>query len=253
MNACQKGIGGYPIIPDYGAENGFLYALRCSLKGDMFFGQKVVRDVEGKDLANALEFQFTYAKKVCECLEKRFVDNTILNCVKILVPTQHPSHERLLKDYGEKECDNIVAFYGMPKNVDGLCFAPIINGVDFRNEFKMFKRQAGVDFAKMSLVETMSLLANNNMWKDAFPNILRVGQIALVQCCSSAICERGFSARTKIKTKWRNRMEIESLDDLLRIAIEGWDQMDFSKAMELWKSKANRHLFTQGGMESIEP
>ena len=67
----------------------------------------------------------------------------------------------------------------------------------------------------------------------------------MVQCCSSAICECGFSARTKIKTKWRNRMEIESLDNLLRIAIEIWDQMDFSKAMELWKSKANRHLLPE--------
>ena len=47
-------------------------------------------------------------------------------------------------------------------------------------------------------------------------------------------------------------MEIESLDALLKIAIEGGDQMDFSKAMELWKCKANRHLFTQEGMDSID-
>ena len=103
LNACQKGIGEYPIIPNYGADNGFLYALRCSLKGDMFFGQKVVRDVEGKDLANVLEFQFTYAKKFTIALRSallitlHFVDNTVLNCVKNLVPTLNPSHERLFK------------------------------------------------------------------------------------------------------------------------------------------------------------
>ncbi|MCO5558284.1 hypothetical protein L7F22_011863 [Adiantum nelumboides] len=111
-----------------------------------------------------------------------------------------------------------------------------------------FKRQANIDVAKMSLIEVASLLANNVCWKDAYPNLLKVAEIALVQCCSTAICERGFSARTKIKNKWRNRMETESLDALMRICIEGQVEMDFSIAMEIWKSISKRHLFTTEGI-----
>ncbi|MCO5553189.1 hypothetical protein L7F22_006710 [Adiantum nelumboides] len=252
LNAAQRGIGGYLIMPDYGSKNGYMHALRASLKGDLFFGQSITRDVEGVDLHKALDFQFKYAKKLCECLEKRFVDNSILHAIKILVPAQHPMHERLLKEYGNDECDKIASFYGDAKKVGHVSFAPIIDGDAFKVEFRKFKRQAGIDYSLMSLIEAASLLVNNATWKDVFPNISKVSQIALVQCCRSAICERGFSARTKIKTKWRNRLEIESLNALMTIAIEGKDDLDLSNAMELWKSDTNRHLFTQGGMPSID-
>ncbi|MCO5595157.1 hypothetical protein L7F22_049196 [Adiantum nelumboides] len=252
LNASQRGIGGYLIMPDYGAKKGYMYTLRTSLKADLFFGQKITRDVEGVDLQKALDFQFKYAKKLCECLEKRFVENSILHAIKILVPAQHPMHERLLKEYGNDECDKVASFYDDAKKVGNVSFAPIIDGDAFKVEFRKFKLQAGIDFSKMSLVEMASLLANNATWKDVFPNILKVSQIALVQCCSSAICERGFSARTKIKTKWRNRLEIESLNALMMISIESKDDLDLSNAMELWKSDTNRHLFTQGGMSTID-
>ncbi|KAI5065389.1 hypothetical protein GOP47_0020084 [Adiantum capillus-veneris] len=251
LNAAQRGIGGYPIMPDYGATNGYMYALRTSLKGDMFFGQKIMRDVEGVDLQNALDFQFKYAKKLCESLEKCFVDNSTLHAIKILVPAQHPMHERLLKEYGNDECDTIALFYGIAKRVANMSFAPIIDGEAFKVEFRKFKRQEGIDFAKMSLMEVASLLANNAIWKDAFPNILKVCQIALMQCCSIAICEQGFSARTKIKNKWRNRLEIERLNALMVISIEGRDEFDFSNAMEIWKSETSRHLFTQEGSQPL--
>ncbi|MCO5579798.1 hypothetical protein L7F22_033660 [Adiantum nelumboides] len=64
LNAAQRGIDGYPIMPDYDAKNGYVHALRTSLKKDMFFGQKIIRDVEGVDLHKVLDFQFKYAKKL---------------------------------------------------------------------------------------------------------------------------------------------------------------------------------------------
>ncbi|KAH7352083.1 hypothetical protein KP509_19G029200 [Ceratopteris richardii] len=218
LNAAQQGIGEFPIIPEYGAKN---------------------------------DFQFKYAKKLCQSLEKRFVDNSIMHAVKILVPAQHPLHERLLKEYGKTECEKIVDFYGNAKLLENVLIAPIIDGEAFKTEFRKFKHHAKVDFAKMSLIEVASMLANNSTWNYAYPNILKVIQIALVQCCSIAICERGFSARTQIKSKWRNRLDIESLNALMTIVIEGKEDYDFSNAMELWKAETNRHLSTQGGFSRI--
>ncbi|MCO5556941.1 hypothetical protein L7F22_010496 [Adiantum nelumboides] len=252
LNASQKGVGDFPIMPEYGSENGFLHALRSSLRGDMFFGQKIMRDVEGGDLMRALQFQFAYAQKLCESLEKRFVDNSILRCLKIMVPAQHPIHEKALKDFGMSECAEIVCFYGEEKNVDGKIYAPLIDGNSFKDEFRKFKRQAAIDFAKMGLCHVTSLLASNDSLKDMYPNVLKVAQIALVQCCSTAVCERGFSSRTKIKNKWRNRLEIESLDALLVISIEGDEGMDFSNAMDIWKKLARRHLFAANGSTTID-
>ncbi|KAH7373883.1 hypothetical protein KP509_17G078700 [Ceratopteris richardii] len=251
LNAAQQGIGEFPIIPEYGVKNGYMYAFRSSMKGDMFFGQKVKKDIEGADLQTALDFQFNYAKKLCQSLKKHFVDNCIMHAVKILVPTQHPLHERLLKEYGKIECIKIVDFYGNAKLLENVLIVPIIDGETFKTEFRKFKHHAKVDFAKTSLIEVASMLENNSIWKYAYPNILKVIQIALVQCCNIAICERGFSARTHIKSKWRNRLDIESLDALMTIVIEGKEDYDFSNAMELWKAETNRNLVTQGVLTNL--
>ncbi|MCO5566942.1 hypothetical protein L7F22_020625 [Adiantum nelumboides] len=150
------------------------------------------------------------------------------------------------------ECAEIVCFYGEEKNVDGKRYAPLIDGNSFKDEFRKFKRQAAIDFAKMGLCHVTSLLASNDSLKDMYPNVLKVAQIALVQCCSTAVCERGFSSRTKIKNKWRNRLEIESLDALLVISIEGDEGMDFSYAMDIWKKLVRRHLFAANGSTTID-
>ncbi|KAI5071611.1 hypothetical protein GOP47_0013862 [Adiantum capillus-veneris] len=220
LNASQRGVGNYPIIPEYGPEKGHLHDLRCSLRGHVFFSQKVMRDADGSDMMHALDFQFSYARR--------------LACTT---------------SYAWK---TIVAFYGVEITVNNTKYPPLINGDAFKDEFRKFKRQAGIDFAKMSLIEVASLLANNDTWKDMYPNVLKVAQVALVQCCSIAICERGFSARTKIKTKWRNRMETEILDALMRIAIEGQADMDFSSAIEMWKNLAKRHLFAPEGLSKVD-
>lgn len=83
-NVAQRGDGGYPIIPEYGVDR----ILRSLLRGDMLYCQKIIRDVEGMDLTNTLDFQLKYAKKLCACLEKRFVDNFVMHCIKILAIPQ---------------------------------------------------------------------------------------------------------------------------------------------------------------------
>ncbi|MCO5581675.1 hypothetical protein L7F22_035564 [Adiantum nelumboides] len=199
LNAAQRGIGGYLIMPDYGSKNGYMHALRASLKGDLFFGQSITRDVEGVDLHKALDFQFKYAKKLCECLEKRFVDNSILHAIKILVPAQHPMHERLLKEYGNDECDKIASFYGDAKKVGHVSFAPIIDGDAFKVEFRKFKRQAGIDYSQMSLIEAASLLVNNATWKDVFPNISKFPKLLLFNVVEVLFVKEDLVPALKLK------------------------------------------------------
>ncbi|MCO5608432.1 hypothetical protein L7F22_062642 [Adiantum nelumboides] len=82
-------------------------------------------------------------------------------------------HERFLKDYGNEECEKIASFYGVGKMVGNVLFAPIVDAESCKVEFRNFKRHAGIDFSKMSLIEVSSLLANNVTWKDMYPNIIK--------------------------------------------------------------------------------
>jgi len=56
--------------------------------------------------------------------------------------------------------------------------------------------------------------------KEAFPTLLKVLQIALTICVSSASCERSFSALKRIKTYLRSTMQEERLVNLAVLSVE---------------------------------
>ena len=60
----------------------------------------------------------------------------------------------------------------------------------------------------------------------------------------TADVERTFSQLKIIKTRLRNRMKENTLDSLLRIAIEGPPTSEFpvADAVKLWAAKKNRRL-----------
>ena len=67
--------------------------------------------------------------------------------------------------------------------------------------------------------------------KEAFPTLLRLLQIALTICESSASCERSFSALKRIKTYLRSTMHEERLINLAVLSVE----RDISQTLNLEK------------------
>ena len=65
--------------------------------------------------------------------------------------------------------------------------------------------------------------------KEAFPTWLRILQIALTICVSSASCERSFSALKWIKTYLRSTMQEKRLVNLALLSVE----QEISRALNL--------------------
>ncbi|MCO5586280.1 hypothetical protein L7F22_040219 [Adiantum nelumboides] len=253
-NALTFDVDGYAFLPEHGPDKGHLFTLRGALRGKKFFDIEIDRDIFGADLTSALDFQISFATEIIANLEARFADNSILSKLRILVPAQHPVLEKALRDYGKSEAQEIASFYGKEKALELINFPSLIDENDFLSEFRSFKTQAAIDWVRFSLPDVASAIACNATWRDSYPNILTVCQIALVQCSSNAICERGFSTRTLIKTKLRNSMEIRSLDALMKIAIEGPFKLcdaELEESIVLWGAKAHRHLYTVQGICSL--
>ena len=57
--------------------------------------------------------------------------------------------------------------------------------------------------------------------KEQVPNHATLVELLLVFPVSNATVERGFSAMKRIKSDWRNRLNEETLDNLMRISIDG--------------------------------
>ena len=53
------------------------------------------------------------------------------------------------------------------------------------------------------------------------PNLLKIVEIILCLPMSSAICERGFSCASRIKSTWRSSLTTHQLNNLLIVSIEG--------------------------------
>jgi TnpA family transposase len=71
--------------------------------------------------------------------------------------------------------------------------------------------------------------------------------IGLIQCSSTAACERGFNRLYLIKNKFRKRLKNNAIDALIRISIKGpkLEEHDFNASLLLWQeSKAYCHIFT---------
>ncbi|MCO5607521.1 hypothetical protein L7F22_061718 [Adiantum nelumboides] len=83
----------------YGPDKGHLFTLRGALRGNKYFDIEIERDLFGNDLANALEFQVSFAKGIVANLESRFADNSVLSKLRVLVPSQHPVLEKTMSPY----------------------------------------------------------------------------------------------------------------------------------------------------------
>ena len=60
-----------------------------------------------------------------------------------------------------------------------------------------------------------------------FQNILHLVHIMLVHPVPAAVCERGFSAKNRIKSDTRVSLHSDTVEDLIRISVEGPSLEDF--------------------------
>jgi len=82
--------------------------------------------------------------------------------------------------------------------------------------------------------------------KAMYPNILFLMQATVTLPVSTATMERNFSYMKQIKTRLRSRLLPESIDHLMRIAIEGPNKLrdiDFDAVTNIWyRQKPNRRV-----------
>ena len=83
------------------------------------------------------------------------------------------------------------------------------------------------------------------VYKQMFPNIIKLMSILLCLSVSTASVERSFSAMKTIKTRLRNRLTDSSLGNLLKIAIEGPEKisdLDLDNIIDIWSMVKARAL-----------
>jgi len=168
----------------------------------------------------------SFAGVLLKNLEERFPTDIISDLLPL-------GFEGLTKeniaDFGVKEIDHLTAVQ-----------LPGVDGVEVRKEWALAKHiifNAGIPKNPWDL-----LLNAGNL-----ENLAPLGRLFLVLPLSSVDCERGFSSQNAIKTKLRNAMSTNTLQDLMTISIcgppiEDLGKLDMDSVFAKWKAAKDRRF-----------
>lgn len=148
-----------------------------------------------------------------------------------------PSDKQELASYGSKELNDLVNH-----------FSPVFTeaeSINAREEWQSFK----VIVNKISKNNSNRYLVYKQLLSskpDDLKNILLLLEIMFCISPSTAACERGFSAMNRLKKPERNGLRNSTLNNLMRIAIDGPEIEKFqaTAAINHWviNTKGTRHV-----------
>ncbi|MCO5608785.1 hypothetical protein L7F22_063001 [Adiantum nelumboides] len=214
----------------------------------MYRSVEIRREKSCKDLELVVAFQMQFSQFIIANLRERFPDIGLLECFKALSPCCFPSGIAY-KHFGYDMIEKLLAFYGETKKWHGEDVGSLIDKICAKREYDVFREQAPYEWKGRGLRETCLSIGRNPTTREKYPMLLRLAEIAMLQCSSTVACERGFSAQNSIKTKLRSHLSTQNLDALMRISIEGPSLIayDFEDAIMLWRNgaKTSRHIFSK--------
>ena len=100
---------------------------------------------------------------------------------------------------GLNELETLGNFYGIQKMIDRKAFSPITHHDKLYDVYALFKRQATTEWLGRDCLDVWGMINCNYAWKEKLPELLKLSLIGLIQCSSTAACERGFSPLNLIK------------------------------------------------------
>ncbi|KAK0132143.1 Zinc finger protein 862 [Merluccius polli] len=111
-------------------------------------------------------------------------------------------------------------------------FSPVLtrNGANTelaKEEFVGLKLLIARMFKDKTYLSLWELMLTREPYCSEYKNILHLVHILLVLPVSSAVCERGFSSQKRIKSDARASLHTDTVEDLIRISVEGPSLEDF--------------------------
>ena len=160
------------------------------------------------------EIRKKFLSGVVKHLEIRFPQNQILSALGVLDPKNMP--EAGFVFYGEEEIETLATHFDYDND-------------ELLSEWVQFRELMQSSFSELNLEDVVELVhvPKGEAVKESFPKMAKLLAITATLPVGTADCERGFSEMNKTKTDLRNRMKTQTLDQLMRISVEGPPRKEF--------------------------
>ena len=165
----------------------------------------------------------------------RFPSLELIGAFDIFIPPLSNENEERLKSKSKENLDVLLAHYG-----DSL-----VDGGEVYKEWESFSVLLKEHYTGAKARDVLKDLASESLGL-VYPQLAKLAQVCLVIPFTTADCERAFSSMNRIKTTLRNRLKTSTLDNLLRISIEGpeLEDFDFDTAVNSWSAIRKRRIAT---------
>ncbi len=203
---------------------------------DTFFEEIANAGIETRKRYNLGEEYFKqsikepYLDNLIGKIEARFDDKSVLASFDIYNPAKLPSlpdnpcteELKAFMEYGNDEVNTLAdQFQGV-----------VADSIECQEEWSSLKQFLKENCAELKHREVILKLCCDLSWTVIYPNMSILAKICRVIPIQTADVERTFSQLKLIKTRIRNRMSENTLDSLLRIAIEGPPIAEFPVAIK---------------------
>ncbi len=201
--------------------------------GEVVYKQQTIKD-SSKQREDLEHTKTLFIDEVMKNINTRFPQVVLMTAMKILEPSNLPERDTEIDGYDDEELNVLLQHFG---NLTILHYR--FNYMYFRVD----NIEGSCSSRKLTMKEFWKVVVSKH--GQSFPEFVKLAAACLVIPVSTVDCERGFSTQNRIKTKLRNRLKTNRLDQLMRIKIEGPPirEFDFTKAMEMWAHSKTRRIF----------
>ena len=152
-----------------------------------------------------------------------------------------PKTDPTYKEHGKDKLLCLGEQYGVESEVNQnsgvITLSPDIDTELIQEEWTTYRRLLYTQTGDMQ--ERITEVLQSLVYRQLFPNLVKLMSILLCLPVSTASVERSFSAMKTIKTRLRNRLTDTNLSNLMKIAIEGpceLNDCDLEQIVDMWNT-----------------
>jgi len=190
--------------------------------------------VEDKDVPMLDNIKLTFLKLLREEIISYFPQDELLH-FNVFDPKKWPQSKDALKLFGQESVTHLATRFAIPVHRIAEQWKIVLLSISDKNDFCRYQKSEPIPFWSHYLQADSSV-----QWQRDVKQLI---MIILVLPIGSADAERGFSIMNHIRTNRRASIKPATLDAIMRIRINGPDnleQFDAQKYSKLWV--ASNHL-----------
>ncbi|KAJ8006709.1 hypothetical protein DPEC_G00110030 [Dallia pectoralis] len=157
-----------------------------------------------------------------------------VKCFNIFNYDSWPEDQEELVDHGADDLAFLLDHFSSVLTRNG------VNTELAKGEFVDLKLLISRMFKEKTYLNLWELMLTKEPYCSEYKNILHLVHILLVLPVSSAVCERGFSSQKRMKSDTRASLHTDTVDDLIRISVEGPSLEDFDARESVARPKGKK-------------